>query len=66
MKKPKFKKCTEDEMKIKLKEIYSFLREVFKRLGGLGMVGNIFSIRLNTFSEFMNNSLNMVDKEKFF
>jgi hypothetical protein len=66
MKRPKFKKCNEEQMKESLRSFYPQLREIYKRLSGLGMIGNIFSIRLNTFSDFMNNSLNMIDRERFF
>lgn len=65
LKKPKFKTCTEEEMKEQLRSLYPFLREVYKHLSGLGMVGTVFSIGWNTFTEFVNTSLNVIDKEKF-
>jgi hypothetical protein len=65
LKKPKFKKSSEDEIKEHVKQYYPFIREVYKRLSGIGMVGTIYSIGWNTFTEFMNNILNIIDKEKF-
>lgn len=53
-------------MKESVRKIYPFLREVYKRLAGLGMIGNIFSIRLNIYNDFMGNSLKMIDREKLF
>jgi hypothetical protein len=53
LKKPKLKKSSEDELKEKCREIYPFLREIYKRLAALGIVGTVFSIGWNVYREFM-------------
>eukprot|EP00347_Sterkiella_histriomuscorum_P017331 403349792 len=64
LRKPKLKKSTEEEMKEKCREIYPFIREIYKRLAALGIVGTVFSIGWNVYREFMIQTLNITDKEK--
>lgn len=63
MKKLKYKKSTEEEVKIVAKEMYPFIFLVYKQLSGLGMNGNIPSITLNTFTDFIKDSMDMIDGE---
>ena len=51
-------------MKEKCREIYPFIREIYKRLAALGIVGTVFSIGWNVYREFMIQTLNITDKEK--
>lgn len=53
LRKPKLKKCPEEELKEKCRDIYPFVREIYKRLAALGIVGTIFSIGWNVYREFM-------------
>lgn len=64
MKKPKLKASTEDEIKAKCKEMYPFVREIYKRLAALGVVGTVFSIGWNVYREFMIQTINITDKDK--
>ena len=60
MKKPKFK---EDESKIKeaLRVCYPKIREAYRIYAALGMVGNLYSVALNVYTEFIKDKLNMID-----
>ena len=40
-------------MKEKCRELYPFIREIYKRLAALGIVGTVFSIGWNVYREFM-------------
>jgi len=61
MKKLKYKKSTEDEIKAITKEMYPFIFLVYKQLSGLGMNGTIPSVTLNTFTEFIKDQMDMID-----
>jgi len=50
---PKLKKSSEPELKVAMSKLYPFLREVYKRLSSIGIVGTIFSIGWNVYREFM-------------
>ena len=64
LRKPKLKKSNEEELKEKCREIYPFVREIYKRLAALGIVGTVFSIGWNVYREFMIQTLNITEKDK--
>lgn len=39
------------------------MKYLYRPTSALGMVGNIFSIGLNTYTEFLRDTLNLVDNE---
>lgn len=51
-------------MKERVRELYPFIREIYKRLSALGIIGTVFSIGWNVYREFMIQSLNITEKEK--
>ena len=51
-------------MKEVSKQIYPFVREIYKRLAAIGIVGTIYSIGWNVYREFMTQTLDFADKEK--
>lgn len=63
MKKPNFKLTDVESMKDKMKKIYPFVRQVYKRLSALGISGNIFAIGWNEYRDFIANTLDMDDKK---
>lgn len=65
MKKPAFKNTDADVMKEKMKRMYPFMRQVYKRLSALGISGIIFAVGWNEFREFITRTLDMDDKQNF-
>jgi len=63
MKKPPIKKSSIEDIKERMRTIYPFLREVYKRLAAIGLKGSVFSIGLNTFTDFITKHLNIDDKD---
>jgi hypothetical protein len=62
MKKLKFKVSDEEDVKNMAREMYSsFLFMVYKQIAGLGMVGNLFSVSLNVYTEFIKDNLSLID-----
>ena len=51
-------------MKEVSKQIYPFVREIYKRLAAIGIVGTIYSIGWNVYREFMTQTLDFADNEK--
>jgi hypothetical protein len=49
----KYKKSTEDEVKKAMKEGYYLIRDFYKYNAGYGKIGNIFSIALNQYTDFL-------------
>lgn len=46
-----------------MREYYPLIREIYKRLSGLSGSGSVFAIGWNTFTEFINTSLNILHKD---
>jgi hypothetical protein len=61
MKRPKLKKSSEAEVKQKLKELYPFIREIYRRLAAASVVSILFAVGWNIFREFMTSTLNITD-----
>ena len=62
MKRPKFKKSSEDEVKEVCRAVYPFLRQVYRRLSAYGVSGIILAVGWNTFREFMTQTIAITDK----
>jgi len=46
-----------------LREAYPMIKEAYKIYAGYGMVGGIFSVALNTYTDFVKDVLKLVDGE---
>ena len=57
----KYKKCSEEEVKSVMKSAYKLIKEFYKLHAGYGRIGNIFSVGLNQFTEFLKEDLNILD-----
>ena len=44
--------------------IYPFVREIYKRLSAIGIVGTVYSIGWNVYREFVISTMAFSDKEK--
>jgi NLR family CARD domain-containing protein 3 len=62
IKKPKLKNATEDEVKEKMRAMYPFIQQVYRRLSASGIAGIIFCVGWNVFREFMTQTLCITDK----
>ena len=57
----KYKKSTEDEVKLVAKSAYRAIKDLYKAQSGYGKIGNIFSVALNQYTEFLKEDLNVFD-----
>lgn len=64
VKKPKFKASGEEEVKSKCRVIYAFVRQVYRRLAAVGVVGMVFSIGANLIREFALSTIGLQDPVK--
>ena len=46
-----------------MKSCYPFIKEHYKIQAGFGMIGNVFSVALNQYTEFIKEVLNLIDGE---
>eukprot|EP00347_Sterkiella_histriomuscorum_P020671 403336916 len=60
----KYKKSTEDEVKQTIKAAYFMIKEHYKIQSGFGMIGTIFSVALNQYTEFLKEELNLIDGDQ--
>ena len=60
MKKPKYKGGM-DEIKEVLSGFYPLIREVYRVQAALGMIGGVFSVSMNTFTDFVKEVLQVKD-----
>jgi len=63
LKLPKMKISRDTDVKEELRKVYPKLREIYKRLAGLGIIGNIYAITLNIYTEFIKDDLGLIDGE---
>lgn len=61
MKQLKYKKTTEEKVKELMRTAYPMIKEAYKIQAGFGMLGTIFSIALNTYTDFIKDTINLVD-----
>lgn len=62
MKVLKYKKCSEDQVKCEMAKIYPLLKDVYRNQAGYGPSGNVFSIGQNQINQFMQDTLDCLDK----
>ncbi|CDW85718.1 UNKNOWN [Stylonychia lemnae] len=63
MKQLKYKQSSEAEVKSIMKQCYQLIKEQYKIQAGFGMIGNIFSVALNQYTEFIKEELKLIDGE---
>lgn len=57
----KYKKSTEEEVKAVARSAYKMIKEFYKSQSGYGKIGNIFSLGLNQYTEFLKDVLEIFD-----
>jgi len=57
----KYKKSSEEEVKAVVKSAYKMIKEFYKSQSGYGKIGNIFSLGLNQYTEFLKDVLEIFD-----
>ncbi len=57
----KYKVTPENEIKEIMRTVYLTLKEAYRAHSGIGMVGHIFSIGLNVFTELIREDLALID-----
>ena len=62
MKKLKFKKSTDDEVKSVCSQYYNVLKESYKYEAGLCTTGRVFGVTMNQFTAFLQD-INLIDKD---
>lgn len=64
MRKPKFENAqAELEIKNELSRGYNIIKNLYRPMSALGMVGSVFSIGLNVYTELLRENLALVDGE---
>jgi hypothetical protein len=57
----KYKKSTEEEVKAAMREAHKIIKEFYKGQAGYGKIGNIFSVALNQYTEFLKDVIKIID-----
>lgn len=61
MKQLKYKAASEADIKTLMRSCYSLIKEHYKIQAGYGMQGTIFSVALNQYTDFLKETLNLID-----
>lgn len=65
MRKPKFASDQEEtDIKAELYKGYIIIKNLYRPYSALGMIGGIYAISLNTYTDIMREVLNLVDGDK--
>jgi len=62
MKRIKFKKSAEEDVKAELKKIYPLLKEAYREQAGYSPIGNLFAIGENQILLFMKEVIDAIDE----